>query len=141
MVSLQDARVDTCGSKAATCSKLAQLGAKASSEFKAVPGCALAFGSMEATLKLSNLSDEHVRLRDLTHTCSDTELPRVCAELRAVVRKASEQLPAEAIGEIQKAFQPVAIIVARSSANVEDLAGMSAAGLYESVLGIHVGVA
>jgi phosphoglucan,water dikinase len=37
------------------------------------------------------------------------------------------------------AFREGATLIARSSANVEDLAGMSGAGLYESLAGIPAG--
>lgn len=137
VVALQKARVETCGSKAATCAHLATLTSLPAPEFHSVPGCALTFGSMEAALKLAGLTADHVRLRDRAHTCGEHDLPHVCAELRAVVRQA--RLPSAAVAEIQSFFAPDAVVVARSSANVEDLAGMSAAGLYESVLGVHVG--
>lgn len=59
------------------------------------------------------------------------DLDRMCSKLQSLV---SAQCPtASTIGSLRKIFPSNARLIVRSSANVEDLAGMSAAGLYESI--------
>lgn len=64
-------------------------------------------------------------------------LEEVCDSLQALVRSAA--LPAESLAQLAAAFPAASLLAVRSSANVEDLAGLSAAGLYESVVGVPVG--
>ena len=47
--------------------------------------------------------------------------------------------PADALAKLAAAMPPGARCVVRSSANVEDLAGMSGAGLYDSITGVNAG--
>eukprot|EP00955_Chlamydomonas_euryale_P005794 61502-Chlamydomonas_euryale.AAC.1 len=47
-------------------------------------------------------------------------------------------VPPALLDQLRGSFHEHAMLVLRSSANVEDLAGMSAAGLYESVVGVPV---
>lgn len=66
-----------------------------------------------------------------TARIEDGELDKLCSQLQLLV---STQRPTEEIIEsIGKIFPCKARLIVRSSANVEDLAGMSAAGLYESI--------
>lgn len=78
-------------------------------------------------------------------TLEGDALEEACAKLRTLV--AALELPEALLAEVCSVFTntggnnedggngPVLLAV-RSSANVEDLAGMSAAGLYESVVGV-----
>jgi len=59
------------------------------------------------------------------------ELDIICSELQALV--AAQRLPKANIESIAKCFPLDARLIVRSSANVEDLAGMSGAGLYDSI--------
>lgn len=64
------------------------------------------------------------------------DLDRMCSKLQSLV---SAQCPtASTIGSLRKIFPSNARLIVRSSANVEDLAGMSAAGLYESILNVSL---
>lgn len=56
--------------------------------------------------------------------------------LQALIR--SVTVPAESLTQLADAFPASSLLAVRSSANVEDLAGLSAAGLYESVVGVPV---
>ncbi|XP_059077477.1 phosphoglucan, water dikinase, chloroplastic-like [Cryptomeria japonica] len=59
------------------------------------------------------------------------ELDHLCSELQALV--AAQKPPKSIIENIAKCFPSDARLIVRSSANVEDLAGMSGAGLYDSI--------
>lgn len=59
------------------------------------------------------------------------ELDKLCNGIQELI--SSQQPPKDIIESLQKVFPVNARLYVRSSANVEDLAGMSAAGLYESI--------
>lgn len=59
------------------------------------------------------------------------ELDKLCIQLQNLI--SSLQPPEEITENLFKIFPKNARLIVRSSANVEDLAGMSAAGLYESI--------
>lgn len=59
------------------------------------------------------------------------ELDKLCSQLQELV--SSLQPPKDILDGIGRIFPGNARLIVRSSANVEDLAGMSAAGLYESI--------
>jgi phosphoglucan,water dikinase len=59
------------------------------------------------------------------------ELDKLCFKLQELI--SSLKLPKDTIDGIGRMFPDNARLIVRSSANVEDLAGMSAAGLYESI--------
>ena len=132
-----DAR--TCGAKAAACARLDQL-AQASGEtipFSAPSGGVLPFGSMRMALDESAcaaLDDALAR----AETAEGAELDEVCEALQAIA--GSARPTRAALVDIISALSTSSLAV-RSSANVEDLAGMSAAGLYDSLLNVptHVG--
>ena len=91
------------------------------------------FGAMEAALQTSG---DNVKFKELLTKAEaagvkDGELDNVCRELHDVV--ASQRLPLSLVKDICNGMPPDARLIVRSSANVEDLAGMSGAGLYESI--------
>lgn len=77
-------------------------------------------------------------MRALDRACqassSTSELDAACTSLRALV--SGLQLPPALLRDLASRFGPSDSLAVRSSANVEDLAGMSAAGLYDSVVGV-----
>ncbi|XP_010424348.1 PREDICTED: phosphoglucan, water dikinase, chloroplastic-like [Camelina sativa] len=142
IIALADADVPTSGSKSAACGLLASL-AEASSivhsehgvpaSFKVPTGVVIPFGSMELALKQSNSEEKFASLLEKLETARPEggELDTICDQIHEVMK--SLQVPKETINSISKAFPKDARLIVRSSANVEDLAGMSAAGLYESI--------
>ena len=62
------------------------------------------------------------------------ELDRVCNDLQNLIT--TVQLPNKIIESLGKLFENNARLIVRSSANVEDLAGMSVAGLYDSITNV-----
>eukprot|EP00262_Sarcandra_glabra_P011298 TRINITY_DN2713_c0_g1_i2.p1 TRINITY_DN2713_c0_g1~~TRINITY_DN2713_c0_g1_i2.p1 ORF type:complete len:1245 (-),score=236.50 TRINITY_DN2713_c0_g1_i2:241-3843(-) len=142
VLELVDANTNTSGAKAAACSRLASLAMlseKVYSEqgvpasFRVPAGAVIPFGSMESALEKSGSLEAYQYLIERIETAKmeGGELDIVCSQLQALV---SAQHPSqETIENIGKIFPGNTRLIVRSSANVEDLAGMSAAGLYESI--------
>ncbi|EPS62661.1 hypothetical protein M569_12127, partial [Genlisea aurea] len=140
VVPLEDAELQNCGAKASSCRQLASLAASSGklyndlgvpASFKVPRGAVLPFGSMEAALERAGLTDAYGLLLRRIETVDGEQLDSLCRELQGLV---SSLVPSErAFEELSKIFPESTRLIVRSSANVEDLAGMSAAGLYESV--------
>ncbi|OVA01660.1 Carbohydrate binding module family 20 [Macleaya cordata] len=142
VLELADADAQTSGAKATACGRLASLAAlseKVYSEqgvpasFNVPLGAVIPFGSMEAALEESGSIEAFRSLLEQTETSKmeGGELDKVCTQLQELI---SAQKPSvEIINKISSIFPSNARLIVRSSANVEDLAGMSAAGLYESI--------
>jgi phosphoglucan,water dikinase len=132
LVPLTEATTATCGAKAAACAELARVAEQNTGLFSAPSGACLVFGNMEAALQESGKSKEYQALLQQAETApvEGGQLDGVCEQLQALVGGLK---PANAIlKEAGKALGD-AIVIVRSSANVEDLAGMSGAGLYDSI--------
>lgn len=101
--------------------------------FKAPLGAVIPFGSMELALKRSNSMHTFLSLLNGLETAKleDGQLDALCLRLQELVSALNP--PKEIIEGISRTFPRDARLIVRSSANVEDLAGMSAAGLYESI--------
>ncbi|KAL3506570.1 hypothetical protein ACH5RR_031952 [Cinchona calisaya] len=138
---LSEADIQTCGAKAAACSHLASLSVASEkvysdqgvpASFSVPAGAVIPFGSMELALEQNKLMEAFRSLLDQIETAEiDGELDKLCNELQELI--SSQQPPTDIIESLQKVFPANARLYVRSSANVEDLAGMSAAGLYESI--------
>ncbi|CAO2831421.1 unnamed protein product [Amaranthus hypochondriacus] len=142
VILLADAQPNTCGAKAAACGRLASLSeasVKVYSEhgvpasFKAPAGVVIPFGSMELALEANqSLKTYNSYIEQIeTAEVADGILDKLCAELQELI--CSLQPSKDVIQCIEENFPSTARLIVRSSANVEDLAGMSAAGLYESI--------
>eukprot|EP00850_Spirogloea_muscicola_P003513 SM000014S00301 [mRNA] locus=s14:501177:507786:- [translate_table: standard] len=143
IIQLAESRTDTTGSKASACGQLARLALEAtsgsgngtgpSSAFEVPTGVAIPFGVMEQALEASGSLKRFEALVEKAEVAKveGGELDQVCDELRSMV--ASQRLPAATIKEVGNNFSKDARLIVRSSANVEDLAGMSGAGLYDSI--------
>ncbi|CAA6675537.1 unnamed protein product [Spirodela intermedia] len=118
---LTEASVELAGAKAASCGRLAALAAESEkvyddegtpASFRVPSGVVIPFGSMESALAKSGSLKSFTSLVDGLETAElhGGELDGLCSELQSLPR-----------------------LIVRSSANVEDLAGMSAAGLYDSI--------
>lgn len=130
------ATVDSCGAKAAACGQLERIAAgqagSAAAAFATPPGCVLPFGSLAAAVTAAGgaVPARYSALLQSIETADVGALETVCEELQALV--AGLAAPPAALAQVGSFF-PGARLMVRSSANVEDLAGMSAAGLYESL--------
>lgn len=118
--------------------------------FQAPDGIVLPFGSMEAALKAdvvdnTKLSKYTGMIKELdtllaaADAQSSSTVDVLCEELRNLIMSAT--IPPATLKKIAASFDNYAsksssettMLIARSSANVEDLAGFSAAGLYDSI--------
>ncbi|XP_038701840.1 phosphoglucan, water dikinase, chloroplastic isoform X2 [Tripterygium wilfordii] len=142
IVLLADADVLTSGAKAAACGRLASLATVSDkvysdqgvpASFRVPAGVVIPFGSMEQALERSKSMDIFTSFLKKIETAGleGGELDKLCSQLQELI--SSLLLPNDIIDSIARKFPDNARLIVRSSANVEDLAGMSAAGLYESI--------
>ncbi|GLU18569.1 hypothetical protein SLE2022_348620 [Rubroshorea leprosula] len=142
VIPLADADALTSGAKAAACGRLASLSAVSDevygdegvpASFRVPAGVVIPFGSMELALEQSKSTEKFTSLLEQIETAGldDGKLDKLCYEIQELI--SSLQLPKDVIDSISRIFPESSCLFVRSSANVEDLAGMSAAGLYESI--------
>ncbi|WJX15560.1 Phosphoglucan, water dikinase, chloroplastic, variant 2 [Trifolium repens] len=142
VILLPDAETQTSGAKAAACGHLSSLSSVSEkvysdqgvpASFQVPSGAVLPFGSMELELEKSNSTEIFRSLLDKIETAKleGGELDGLCHQLQELI--SSLKLSKDIIESIGRLFPSNARLIVRSSANVEDLAGMSAAGLYESI--------
>ena len=102
--------------------------------FNVPRGAVIPFGSMELALKESKSIEAFLSLIEKIETANmeSGDLDKLCCQLQELI--SSLQPSKEIIRQLEGMFPTnAARLIVRSSANVEDLAGMSAAGLYESI--------
>lgn len=125
----------TAGAKAATCGELAALASRMPS-FKAPSGVVLPFGAMDAVAAAAGKAAELSQLVSALESADGAKLDAACARVTALVKALAGSVPAAVVSEVAKAFPSGARLAVRSSSNVEDLKGMSGAGLYDSIVGV-----
>ncbi|KAK4341488.1 hypothetical protein RND71_039989 [Anisodus tanguticus] len=142
VIPLVEADIQSSGAKAASCAQLASLASSstkvysdqgAPASFKVPAGAVIPFGSMETALETNKLMETFTLLVEQIETAEidGGELDKHCEDLQKLI---SSLLPGQDVIEsLEKVFPGNARLIVRSSANVEDLAGMSAAGLYDSI--------
>jgi phosphoglucan,water dikinase len=143
LVPLEKADAASCGAKAATCGELARIAAKlsssATSSFDTPPGVVLPFGCMEGALASAGATASYDALLKTLETAplEGGALDAACDAMRQLLTAARP--PAALLSQAAAALaaRGDSRCVVRSSANVEDLAGLSGAGLYESVTGVR----
>ncbi|KAK9842786.1 hypothetical protein WJX74_002436 [Apatococcus lobatus] len=133
LVPLAQATVESCGSKAAKCAQLAGF-AQQQSSFRTASGVCIPFGSMELALKGKDKEFKKLLKQLQEASLEGGALDEACRQMQELVRAVAP--PASILSDAVDAFQKDATVIVRSSANVEDLAGMSGAGLYDSIPGI-----
>uniref|UniRef100_A0A2P2L2M0 Phosphoglucan water dikinaseic n=1 Tax=Rhizophora mucronata TaxID=61149 RepID=A0A2P2L2M0_RHIMU len=142
VIMLADADALTSGAKAAACSRLASLAVVSNkvyndqgvpASFQVPKGVVIPFGSMHLALERSKLIETFMSCLEHIETArlEGGELENLCCQLQELI--SSLQPPEDIIDSIGRIFPSNARLIVRSSANVEDLAGLSAAGLYESI--------
>ena len=96
---------------------------------------------MDEALAASGLADPFHRLVDSLDSVDSEQLQgaaldHMCSQIRSMLEESP--LPPTFLPTLSDALNLPASssLIARSSANVEDLAGMSAAGLYDSIAGV-----
>lgn len=137
-VALEDAKESSCGAKAHGCARLARLAAS-SKAFRAQPGGVLPYGALESALASAG---EGARKAFAAHMAaleapgaSAGDISVACTEIQRLIGALA--VPADAVDAVARLAAegpggPPRLIF-RSSSNVEDLKGVSGAGLYESV--------
>jgi phosphoglucan, water dikinase len=121
------------GAKAAVCGVLGRL----AKDYSTPRGAVLPFGSMELVVNSAGAQKEFSSCLDVLERAPvGSELDDACLSMNKLL---SGCLPAEAdLKELQAQLKGASIVIARSSANVEDLAGLSGAGLYESIPNLNL---
>lgn len=101
--------------------------------FNVPPGAVIPFGTMELALRQSNSMETFMSLRGQIESAGleGGKLDKLCDQLQELI--SCQQPPKDVIESLGRLFPSNACLIVRSSANVEDLAGMSAAGLYDSI--------
>ena len=123
------------GTKSAMCARLSTIAenSSGSAAFAAPAGVVIPFGAMEfACASISKLEHLDSLLLELNQYADDpVRMRHTCEAIQNLVR--SLKPSASALQSVAEKFGPNARVMVRSSANVEDLEGMSAAGLYDSI--------
>ncbi|XP_042390095.1 phosphoglucan, water dikinase, chloroplastic-like [Zingiber officinale] len=139
---VSEATAESSGAKAAACGLLVSVSNSSEkvysdqgvpASFRVPSGAVIPFGSMELAIEKSGSTKSFLSLVEQLETANleNGEVDGLCSELHSLI---SSQRPSEETLEaIGKILPTNTRFIVRSSANVEDLAGMSAAGLYESV--------
>lgn len=133
---------DTCGPKASNCAILESLSIS-SRQFKVPMSISIPFGIMEKSMSdkafktMENLLLEADNAIDMK--CSIELIEGLTERVRNTITSESK-VPDVLLKSIIKEFKKENInkVIVRSSANVEDLAGMSGAGLHDSISNITV---
>ncbi|CAN6236949.1 unnamed protein product [Urochloa humidicola] len=142
VLELSEASLESSGAKAAACgtlSVLASLSNKVYNDqgipaaFRVPAGAVIPFGSMEDSLKKSGSLESYTTLVERIEAAQieNGELDSLSSELQTMISLLSPSK--EIIESLKNTFDQNVRLIVRSTANVEDLAGMSAAGLYESI--------
>ena len=138
LIPVAEARVQTCGAKAAAAGRLRELAEQSDGLFLAPPALALPFGVMERALAATpDLDSEYRALQREARNASLAVLDAVVDRLRALVCRV--EVPSTITEQIQNCFGDERALAIRSSANGEDLAQLAGAGLYDSVLSVRAG--
>ena len=138
-VPLISARVHTAGAKAASCGALLRAAGASRGAFGAACGCVLPFGALRAAADGAGAAaalDAAIAAVDAAD--DGAALDAAYASLRGLVAglRPDAGVLAAAVAATTDAAPLLAV---RSSASAEDLTGASAAGLYDSVLGVRSG--
>lgn len=150
---LSEAQLDTSGAKATACKDLLLL-AKECKEvparrgdsngsgafFDALDGLVMPFGCLESVIAQNGRGEDWENMLERAQSLLSSsemdpaELDVLCDDLNEFVM--SLKIPGTISVMIGSSFKDVPMLILRSSANVEDLEGLSGAGLYDSVTNV-----
>ena len=118
---------------------MASGGSKPSSStaFSTAAGAVLPFGCMEAAVSSAGKQQQFDQLLGRLESAeAGAALDEACSALQKLLVQEC-QPPADLVQKLQAELGSAEVVIARSSANVEDLAGLSGAGLYDSIPNIR----
>jgi len=134
VLALKDTTSKEGGAKSSACGVLSALAAgskpSAAAAFKAPEGVCLPYGAMEAAVEAQGLTSQFEALLTVLETAEIGSLDAACKEMMDLIEQVA---PPENVREEVLSTLGEGRLIVRSSANVEDLEGMSGAGLYESI--------
>ena len=134
---LAEATLENAGGKADGLRRLEDLARQPNALFKTIPAIVVPFGVMENALgSVPGLESEYRRwCASLDHRSADAQaVEGTLDHLRALVDRIP--VPQAVLSAVASQFEPEARLMARSSANGEDLETMAGAGLYDSVANV-----
>ena len=122
---------ESCGAKAANCAVIEDIVSKTNA-FLSPKGTCIPYGVMEKTLSAKSLEEIDQLLLEVNHRLdSDGDIDLLVTEIRKRIK--CQSVTSQILKAISAAFDDEQKVIVRSSANVEDLAGMSGAGLHDSI--------
>jgi phosphoglucan,water dikinase len=126
----------TGGSKAFTARRLEEISKMKTAGFSTPQGLVIPFGVMEGSLQAAPaLEQAYLAVLNRLDELPQSDFSESLRVLREVVGRLD--VPHEVVSGVMARFSPNERLMTRSSANLEDLKGWSAAGLYESMANIQ----
>ncbi|GMH42043.1 hypothetical protein BSKO_09962 [Bryopsis sp. KO-2023] len=132
-----DAESDTCGAKAGNC-KVLQVISEMSGKFEVPKGAVLPFGSMQKSWNWdvqASVESTLVNIDDILFSGETGDvLDTAIRELHEMIH--SQPPPMHALYFLGSFFSEGSKVIVRSSSNMEDMEGMSGAGLHDSIANV-----
>ena len=134
LVALEDTVPDTGGAKAFSVRRLEEISRAGGADFAVPQGVVIPFGVMIDALRASSLLQEYSALagglNSLPPGDCDSALQRLSEMVGAL------RVDEEIVAGILRKFGPKTRLMARSSANCEDVRGLPAAGIFDSIANV-----
>lgn len=145
-IALVKATTESCGVKASNCGRLLRL--QSSFPFKVPDGLVIPFGAMEIAMNLKENSDAGLKFNELLGLMAEAvdtndmeRLDELCSNMEKLIM--GLHLPEFFLDKLlhvgNGGMGNEGQLIVRSSANVEDLEGLSGAGLFESIPNVRAG--
>lgn len=126
---------ETCGAKAANCGIIESISSKFET-FKAPTGVVLPFGVMERCMTKDVLSQISALLKHVDEALDkNQDIEELTISVQELIK--CQTIPQWITKTIKDEFNRNERVILRSSANVEDLAGLSGAGLHDSIANMN----
>ncbi|NIA09975.1 MAG: hypothetical protein GWP10_09670 [Nitrospiraceae bacterium] len=134
LLPLDQVRPASGGSKAAAVRWLEGLSQTEGSGFLTAPGVVVPFGVMEEALRASGIEQDYWILVSRLNRLPQSDFLEALRRLQAITMQLD--VPDEIVSGVMEKFPQRERLMVRSSANCEDLEGLSGAGLYDSVASV-----